>query len=211
MIFSGFSFACVALLRWIQPSWMPDPGRMLSENGYVSSHYHKIIWTLLIEEIVALVAVWLYDTSILVRKGSTYYEQSIWDILFQEDVEKKIGFVNRNLRNLLAWIYRIKKEPNQPAETPENVLAETPPSKNELWKVARVTLMSHEEIVGFPLNWSDDSYDPQREVLLETVAEWNIELLPEELREIAKRDVSCAIIYVASQTIEKVSIYYLSL
>lgn len=207
MFFSTLGFAFIALARWLHPEWMPDLRRILSESNYVSAHFHKIIWTLLTEELIALFAVWLYDNVNIVLKRPNYTTSDLMSLLLADEPPETVDNSNKKVRKAIAWILRRKTNLTQPEASKDIPSPDESISTPEIYIVAKVTLLSREEVVGFPKWWSSEESMSEREIILEQVADWNISFLPAELQALARRDSKAEEVYIPVQSIEKISTY----
>jgi len=68
-------------------------------------------------------------------------------------------------------------------------------------------LMSHEEIVGFMQFWSLEENMADREIILSPVHPNFLELLPENIRDMANSDNLSLYKYIPIHSIEKITIY----
>jgi hypothetical protein len=90
LAFSGFAFALLAIVRIVQPAWMPDPKRLLDpQDSYATDHYRLILRTLVLQGSLALTAAWAWHL-LLARKqgGATIRQVSAWTQVFKRDCPK---------------------------------------------------------------------------------------------------------------------------
>lgn len=85
ILFDVAALAALAIVRIIQPSWMPDPGRWLTHPAtYVRDHYALITWAALGELALALGFATLVDR-LRRRRSGDMRPGGIWFQLFRAD------------------------------------------------------------------------------------------------------------------------------
>lgn len=222
LVFSGIGFALIAVARIVCPTLLPDPGRLLNESNYWDTHYRKILYTLILEELIALYFVWLYDLATTLQRKSEYTPDDIWDIFLREDSSQHHGIFKKFSRKLLMQVLRIEKtqtQPPVPFEADETEQTSLTGEKSLLvnfqiekrsFKLVKILLNSGEELVGFPRNWSTLSDQTGRELILDMVWKNNISRLPLELQHIAQRDVNVHQVFISENSIKSSSSYLLT-
>jgi Family of unknown function (DUF6338) len=90
LAFSGFAFGVLAIVRWVQPAWMPDPRRLLDpKDSYARDHYRLVLRTLVLQGSLALAAAWVWHIVLAVRQGgATIRPISAWTRVFKWDCPK---------------------------------------------------------------------------------------------------------------------------
>lgn len=72
LVFSGFAFSVLAIVREVQPEWMPDPRRLLDPNDpSTKGHYLLIVRTLVLQGSLALTTAWAWHLPCL-EAGRSY-------------------------------------------------------------------------------------------------------------------------------------------
>ena len=90
LVFSGFALSVLAIVREVQPEWMPDPRRLLDPNDpYAKDHYLLILRTLVLQGSLALIAAWAWHLFLARRQGgATIRQVSAWTQVFKRDCPK---------------------------------------------------------------------------------------------------------------------------
>src|SRR5215211_6127592 len=90
LAFSGFAFALLAIVRTINPPWMPDPSRLLKPgDSYAKDHYRLILRTLVLQGALALTAASVWHILLAKKQGgSTIRPVSAWTQVFKRDCPK---------------------------------------------------------------------------------------------------------------------------
>jgi hypothetical protein len=87
--FSGLALGVLAIIRAVQPSWMPDPGMLFSTPAaYVAGHYRLVLWALVAEGVLALSAVWVVHLLLVWRYGAPIRRVNTWRQVFRSDCPK---------------------------------------------------------------------------------------------------------------------------
>jgi Family of unknown function (DUF6338) len=87
LVFSGFAFSVLAIVREVQAAWMPDPRRLLDpKDAYAKDHYVLILRTLVLQGSLALTAAWAWHLFLAWRQGgATIRQVSAWTQVFKRD------------------------------------------------------------------------------------------------------------------------------
>lgn len=122
--------------------------------------------------------------------------------LDRKDSLQKGIFENAIVRSAIKFIFRRVIDPNEDESTRPDVA-------KILWKfrVVKVTLNTQEEVVGFAQYWSLEESMSDREMILTPIGEQQVERLPEEIQEVARRDSSTLYTYIPIQSVEKIRAY----
>jgi hypothetical protein len=90
LVFSGFAFSVLAIVREVQPEWMPDPRRFLDpKDPYAKDHYLLILRTLVLQGSLALTAAWAWHLVLAWRQGgATIRQASAWTQVLERDCPK---------------------------------------------------------------------------------------------------------------------------
>jgi hypothetical protein len=90
LVFSGFALSVLAIVREVQPEWMPDPRRLLDpKDPYAKDHYLLILRTLVLQGSLALTAAWAWHLVLAWRQGgATIRQVSAWTQVFKRDCPK---------------------------------------------------------------------------------------------------------------------------
>ncbi|MFZ2226923.1 MAG: DUF6338 family protein [Candidatus Nanopelagicaceae bacterium] len=225
-VFSAVGLLIIALTKWAFPSWILDPGRLLKEKNYFADNYRLVFWTFFVEELFALLAVWLYDNYIIVVKSPQFTTSHHWNMLFQDEPPETVENSHRTVRNAIKFALSGKERLQKSIF--ENVIVRkaikfiirrkidptedesTGPDVSEiLWtfRVVKVTLNTQEEVVGFASYWSLEESMADREMILTSISEQQVDRLPEEIQEVARRDSSTLYTYIPIQSVEKIRVY----
>lgn len=178
----------------------------MTGHEYLNSKYRLLLRTLFIQEFLALVAVWIYDSFIIESRIQEFTSSHHWNLLFSdapattaEDSNKRL---RRPIRFLVKHFSRSKQKESSELKAAEGF------SRH---RVARVTLNSNEEMVGAVLYWSLEEYPSNREIIIEPINPEYVPLLPPEIQDIARITNSGFNIYLPLRSIEKISMYYLDI
>lgn len=90
LVFSGFAFSVLTIVREVQPEWMPDPRRLLDpKDPYAKDHYLLILRTLVLQGSLALTAAWAWHLVLAWRQGgATIRQASAWTRVLKRDCPK---------------------------------------------------------------------------------------------------------------------------
>jgi hypothetical protein len=80
----------LAIVREVQPEWMPDPRRLLDpKDPYAKDHYLLILRTLVLQGSLALTAAWAWHLFLAWRQGeATIRQVSACTQVFKRDCPK---------------------------------------------------------------------------------------------------------------------------
>jgi Family of unknown function (DUF6338) len=90
LAFSGFALALLAIVRAVQPAWMPDPRRLLDpQDSYARDQYKLILRALVLQASLALTAAWACHIILASKQGgATIRPISAWTQAFKRDCPK---------------------------------------------------------------------------------------------------------------------------
>lgn len=88
LLFGTVAVSILALIRAIEPHWMPDPRLLLrAKSGYSASHYRLVARSLLLEAGLSFSAVWLTHCWLTGRAGGTSIRPvSAWSRTMRHEV-----------------------------------------------------------------------------------------------------------------------------
>ena len=86
LVFSGLGLAVVALVRTLEPAWMPDPDQVVAEpHRYLVEHYRLILTALLLGGSVALAAAGFAHWLLSRKYGAGLRTLSPWRKVFRQE------------------------------------------------------------------------------------------------------------------------------
>lgn len=206
MAFSTIGLVFLCIVRLLRPSIIVDPGLWLQNpHGYFVTQYKLIIWTLIFEQIIALLAVALYNSIWVALNNPNFTEAQQWEVLFLNSEvvtgQNPEGLIPKSVHYILRhWEWLAKRVYG----------ASGAKKKSYIKPVARVTLNSKEEIVGYVDMYSVEESVADREILLRVInpKDEGVAKLPQEFQEIMAKDTSWVRMSIPFHSIEKISVVY---
>ncbi|SFT98588.1 hypothetical protein SAMN05660657_04463 [Geodermatophilus amargosae] len=101
LAFSGTATGILAVVRILQPAWMPDPRRWLeSGQTYVEDEYRLIVRAVVVEVVLALALAIAFDLLLRKRARGDMANGGIWYQLLRAEVPAdKVPWVSLKLKN----------------------------------------------------------------------------------------------------------------
>jgi len=212
MFFSSLGAVVVLIVRGIFPASMLNPKYFLSDgSSYFANHYVLVVWTFIFEEIVALLTVYLANLVLLmtVDERFVFTRLHAWESLISRNDEPLLD-LNTKVAQKLRTRMRDKKSFKKLNHLLNNVSeSKISPEQNSqtFSPIAIVTLTNRNELIGFPVFYSNDAEMDSREIILKSIDDVFFEDMPEFSVKIAEAQDKWERIYIPVQSILTISVF----